>query len=666
MWVKWLTPRQGWTTFALWLATAGVVAWTVRGAGWVETPGLMPVVFLSSAAGLLLSKIRARRGLMHFAAFGLGLVFVFWQTLSLIEAQPLDQRVGVFWGRLSTWYEAARTGGLTTDLLPLAIAVTAAFWLLSYVGAWFIFRRNNVWIGLLLLGTIFMTTREYTSDSSAGGFYLFLFASMLLVARVTLIQRDDRRRLARFESVRGTSRLSLGVTAAASVLLLGAAAGLPGNPSGSDTLHDLWQLGRSPVYWVEAKFERMYLGTGVALGGRYFQDSLFFEGPRSTSEEIVFVAESEYPTYWLSHAYNRYTSAGWASGRTMKRYAGPESLDLLPHKVSSPVVVTQTLEVNVATLELLSGGNIEWISRESEFETLEPMQFEIDLSGTVADGQLPADVARLAAELARKFSPLPAGFVESNVSDMLPEDLRLVKPSFRADGAGRSHLEKVTLARAGPVAPDVVSWRSLEPLGGGDSYSMRSLVSRASYQDLRGAGTDYAGFVTDHYLALPASLPDRVRELSRVVTQGARTPLDKAMSIQDFLRSDRFTYSVDVEKPPRDADGVDYFLFETMTGYCDYFASAMVVMLRAVGVPARLAAGYGPGEETDATGLREVRSTDAHSWPQVYFPGHGWIDFEPTPIWPVPDRGPVGTGQPGSESGAAAQGARGVFHWVHA
>ena len=121
-------------------------------------------------------------------------------------------------------------------------------------------------------------------------------------------------------------------------------------------------------------------------------------------------------------------------------------------------------------------------------------------------------------------------------------------------------------------------------------------VSVATEDELREASTDYSAFITDHYLQLPESLPQRVLDKAEELTAGATNQYDKAAAISDYLRGETFTYSQDIEAPPRDADGVDFFLFETQTGYSDYFASSMVVMLRAVDVPARLAAGYAPGE----------------------------------------------------------------------
>jgi hypothetical protein len=197
----------------------------------------------------------------------------------------------------------------------------------------------------------------------------------------------------------------------------------------------------------------------------------------------------------------------------------------------------------------------------------------------------------------------------------------------------------VTLERKEPITPEIVSWEFDEELKANHIYSMVSFVSTATDDDLRGASTNYNRFITDHYLQLPPTLPQRVRDLAAKLTENADDPLDKALAIQDYLRAEgEFVYSQQIEAPPHDVDGVDYFLFETKTGYSDYFASSMTVLLRAVGVPARMAAGYAPGEFVQEQDRRVVRDSDSHGWVQVFFPEYGWIDFEPTPNWPSHER----------------------------
>ena len=109
---------------------------------------------------------------------------------------------------------------------------------------------------------------------------------------------------------------------------------------------------------------------------------------------------------------------------------------------------------------------------------------------------------------------------------------------------------------------------------------MRSFVSIATNEDLKAVRAQYSGFITDHYLQLPSDLPQRVRDLAHHLTEDAKTPFDKALAIQDYLRGPTFEYSQDIGKPPIGSDGTDYFLFESRKGYSDYYASAMAVMLR--------------------------------------------------------------------------------------
>jgi hypothetical protein len=132
---------------------------------------------------------------------------------------------------------------------------------------------------------------------------------------------------------------------------------------------------------------------------------------------------------------------------------------------------------------------------------------------------------------------------------------------------------------------------------------------------------------------LPDSTPERVLSLAREITQAALTPYDRAASIEAYLRT--FPYSLEVEPPPQGQDVVDYFLFTAQQGYCDYYATSMVVMARAVGLPARIVIGYASGDYDAPTAEYIVRQENAHSWVEVYFPGIGWVEFEPTASQPI-------------------------------
>jgi hypothetical protein len=168
------------------------------------------------------------------------------------------------------------------------------------------------------------------------------------------------------------------------------------------------------------------------------------------------------------------------------------------------------------------------------------------------------------------------------------------------------------------------------------NYIVNSFLPRVSEAQLRTTGSDYPTWIRERYLALPERLPGRVRDLAATITAGASTPYDKALAIESFLRT--YPYTLEVAAPPQGQDVADYFLFSVKQGYCDYFATSMVVLARAVGLPARLVLGYASGSYIPETGQYLVTEADAHSWVEVYFPGTGWVEFEPTSGRPAVER----------------------------
>lgn len=162
-----------------------------------------------------------------------------------------------------------------------------------------------------------------------------------------------------------------------------------------------------------------------------------------------------------------------------------------------------------------------------------------------------------------------------------------------------------------------------------------SVVSRAFVPDparLRAAAGLVPETMLKRYLALPPT-PNRVRDLAIRLTAGQPTLYDRVMAVNRHLWSE-YRYDLSIPHQRKRGDAVDYFLFEERRGYCEQFASAMVVLLRSAGIPSRLVTGYGPGTPNPVTGLLEVRNSDAHAWVEVFFPGIGWVEFEPTPGFP--------------------------------
>ena len=179
-----------------------------------------------------------------------------------------------------------------------------------------------------------------------------------------------------------------------------------------------------------------------------------------------------------------------------------------------------------------------------------------------------------------------------------------------------------------PLAEIAMLHRAGPPLEMGNTYQVVSSLSVATVEDLQGAGEDYPSWVTDLYLKLPDDMSARVGELAKEVTAGAETPYDKALAIESYLRG--FTYNDQIPAPPPGQNAVDYFLFDVKQGYCDYYASSFAMMARTLGIPARVSAGYSQGELLEEAEVYRVREYNAHSWPEVFFPDYGWVEFEPT------------------------------------
>ena len=195
--------------------------------------------------------------------------------------------------------------------------------------------------------------------------------------------------------------------------------------------------------------------------------------------------------------------------------------------------------------------------------------------------------------------------------------------------------EVMTVDRLGSLNPPVSS----------GAYTITSQYSIATEAELKQAGTAYPRWLAP-YSSLPSTgyrstkVLDAIRQLAVDITTqvGAETPYDKAKAIESYLRAN-YTYTLTPPPTPDGADPIGFFLFSSKRGYCEFFASAMGDLLRSLGIPTRLVNGFGPGLLDVTAHQWVVRGEDAHTWVESYFPGYGWIQFEPTPDnvnFPIP------------------------------
>ncbi|MBI4298491.1 MAG: hypothetical protein HY666_01860, partial [Chloroflexi bacterium] len=451
-----LVPQEGWITFLLLMALLISVVWSVQQADWVATDNLIAVVFWAALAGLILAKLKAPWPLLHLAGVVIGFIVVMWQTAGLTEAESIVLQVQEAWTRVTLWTNAALKGGISTDLLPFSLLLFIFGWLVAYLSSWFIFRSRNVWVAILLPGIGMLTNLSYLPDPFAGHFFFFLFLAMLLVVRMTMLQRIstwNRSRIT-FNNVRTWFTLNEAVWFGLAVVLIVAL--LPLKAVSPPQLRSQWEEMRSPARRLEDEFARLFSGLPArkTIPVRIFGPSLAFQGKIALSGVPALWVNSDYPSYWFSHTYDSYIAQGWVSSANHKLDIEPDGNLVSPQPYKGQITVSQSVKVGFSSDAAFLGGDLVHVDRKIQVKTLtEPTQTTNTKSTEV------------------------------------------------------------------PIALDIVAARFSKRLNPNDAYNLDSSVSLATDSELRRTGTDYPEWIKTYYLQLPGSLPDRVKVLAREVTR---------------------------------------------------------------------------------------------------------------------------------------------------
>ena len=321
-WVNRFAPEQGWDTYVIFLAAVGVVALTVQDARWVATPGLPLIVVGATFTGLALARVRTAWPLLHLAGLALGAVVVVLQGSSLADGGSLLDRVGGLLDRVRLFYEAATGGGISTDLLPVSLVVLSAAWIMGYFSSWYLFRRTNVWVGLVVWGMAMLTALSFLPSRYVVGFFAFTF-----LCHDAGRQGDDAPAARPLErvGVRDLFAEPLAGSQGDRRLRRRCTAGSGGAPAEALPLEGRGRpvedsAGR-PIAFLQDDMTRLLsaLPSREDRMGRFFGESLPFIGKIGFDNEVAFWADSEAPNYWLSRTYSRYTSQGWFTGNTEER-----------------------------------------------------------------------------------------------------------------------------------------------------------------------------------------------------------------------------------------------------------------------------------------------------------------------------------------------------------
>ena len=627
-----LRPPDGWIAAGLLALNMVIVVWSVEVADWAPTPSLVPVMLLAVLTALILTRVPLWTAALLPVGLLIGAGVIIWQ---LTAAPPEELRIASdaeLFRRLGDWLLAARTEGISVDPLPFATGLMIAAWLSGLLAGWVFFRYRNFW-GVFALGALgLLSNLTFLPEQASVYLGIYLFTGLLLVGWVQSVRARQR-----WDAEGRVYDGHLGIltasdTSAVALVALVIAFLLPvGGQWGP--ANSFYNFTRAPLVHWEEDFNRLFAGLPARkpLPYRIWGDALAFQGTINPTDTPVLQVNSTVPLYWKARSYATYTHEGWLSEGTVLKEPGwqPE------HSAASPQQerfnVTFEVIPRYDSRSLFAGGQAIGANRDVRIETFDSPRYVIDPHLDAAIDGLPQTLEQ-AVDGVRSTVAADIFASDGDIAAAIPSNFVLDAVARDEEG----HVVNAVLAEIVPAEPDVLAVRAA---GGnadaGEPYQLTTSVSSAEPDDLRSAGTDYAPWVWARYGQLPDDMPPRVAELARNITAGADNPYDQAKAVESWLKTN-LTYNLSIDPPPFGVDGVDHFLFESREGYSEYFGSAMTVLMRSLGVPARMTTGYTTGKLIDGGNLYLVSDHHSHGWSEVYFPGYGWIPFEPTPGKQIP------------------------------
>lgn len=570
-----------WVTIVLYALLTSAIAATIEQSNWVREDWLfLPIFILGLFLGLLLARSRfpgwfaVVYALVIGAFTALEVIGRIIPTLAMLFSRSwidtingMNLRAFQLYLRILGWVAALQAGDTIRDTGLFLILLCFILFLCGVWLAWCAVRWRNSLAGLLPLALLFAVNVHF-SRQSLFIYAAFLLSAILLIAHSAFTGQHEewQRRRVDFPEQLGLEWGGSAVAMALLVVILARAAPLIGTPQG-------W---RAISEWVQS----------------------YQEQSEETAERLFGAVNTPPP----------------ASGGSRRV------------RVNTPYM--------------------------SEIGRPIPIGYETVMWVTTSDpAPLPEEVAGRPTGVVNRIHYWRSGIYSNytgrgwNPAALLDETVALAETLPEEPLEGRYYLTQrfsieavhggklFSVSEPAQVSEDV-SVQSVSPDGSlllegqVNEYEVISLATDVTANQLILTPEDYPEEILAVYLQLPDDLPQRVRALAARVA-GSDDPYYKALNIQNYLRAN-YPYDLGAQPAPRNRDLVDYFLFDLQRGFCSHYASAMVVMLRTVDVPARVVTGYAMGDWDARRTAYHVAVSASHAWVEVYFPGYGWIEFEPT------------------------------------
>ncbi len=627
----------------------------IEAADWVKgLPSLKAIVLVSVPLWGLLARTSVPWWASHPLALLAGLAVAF-----LLGAVTLSESRGLsdLGSNLSSWFGAIGTQEGDRGASITGVGLIAVVLWSGYVSVWLAYRRSSAilsalpGVGVLLVVLTFLPSSYY--------WYTFMY----LIAAAPGIAYRHRGQW----TAPGRAVPMVGTLLAALVIMGVTLAAVWRIPAPEGVVIPLASAFEGPWHEFRGAWSDLFYGVPNRKQSPFFSPSLEVGmlGPwRLPKNETLFVVKSQEPHRWRMRVYETYTGRGWVqAGPPIGTPSTEAPLDEYVEELDSRKEVRIAVRMRSKGHALVSVGEPMYTSIPSKADLSPPAKFRLYYAEDSQVSYLPESVK----EYSDRVGPPPSSSPEIGAlqpssagsrTDLTNPRLqarfaaglseigfkRSYGAEFRPDWSGKlprqSDNPYIVLERVDPSSGPALALVGERVLVPHKSYTTAGSLSDAPPAMLRQAGGDYPDWVTDRYLQLPNEFPETVRKLARELTRDEESAYEMVASIRRFLGT--MPYTLDVSIPPPGQDWVEFFLLVQKRGYCQNYASAMITMLRSLGIPARLVVGFAPGIWDEDRGVWEVQSKHYHAWPEVYFPSYGWVEFEPTPADVQPALEPLG------------------------
>lgn len=642
---RWWELPEGWLSLVLVLLMMLTVTTSIHQARWTISLRaalriVTPAALVGVLFGFLLTRLRwLPRVLAHLLGVVAGIAWVVQlsDVLRSVEIPGTGVIVPYLDPALQGWEDLGaellirliilgRTflrGSPGEDVVIFIAILAYICWLLGFLGAWFAFRSHWPWATVGLPAVVLLLNIFYGPRVPKRYFHYYAFLSLVFLIYYLLRQQEQYWQR---QNVRYPRDLSRGVLWAgilfSAVLVLGTAF-LP-TTAASEEAAGFWDRYLQPWREVRGTWERLFGEAGGGGEGRLRGYAPSFEllGARTSPPGVALEVRTSRNEYLRGIAFDQYDGRGWINT------AQGDSVWTLPAGTGIPIDARARIRVRQVITPKRQGGNM-------IFAVAEPLSLTVpavvELGVPPEEGgfdDIVALNARTALAEERAYGVVSWFSVADKVS------LRQVGQGYPDWVRERYLLLPDTVPpRVGELADRIVAGVLIE--SGGEIVTdlpVRQIVTvdeATGTREIRLLPDQEGDTVPIATIRLRGDQVVSVSPPGALVRQGLVNPYDAAEAIQRYLRT-QMTYQEGISEVPEGADAVDHFLFESQEGYCDYFASAMVILLRTQDIPARVVRGYAAGEYDEDRELYVVPISSAHTWPEVYFPEYGWQRFEPT------------------------------------